>query len=114
MLESAFERSERLIHDSRYICPKPTQKSADFFQKSGVRGSTLKWDLILYCEIPPPILAKLQDGASAISVTNCYPSENSYELFTDVSTLAQQGRVFPRANVETCGSMLSPLVIRSK
>ena len=85
-----------------------------FFRKSGVRGSTSKWDLGLYGEIPPPILAKLQDGTFAISATNCHPSKNSYEHLQDVSTLAQRGHLSPFISVETCGSMVSPLVSRAK
>ena len=85
-----------------------------FFQKSGVRDSTLNWDLGPALEIPPPILAKFQDGASAISATNCHPSENSYELLPDVSTLVQRCHLSPCTNVEKCGSMVSPVAIRAK
>ena len=95
--------------------PAPSRlKNWPFFQKSGVRGSTLKWDLRLYCEIPPYILAELQDGAFAISATNCHPSKRSYQLLPYVLTSAQRGHLSTCANIETCGSMVSPWAIRAK
>ena len=104
----------RKYHIDKYTCNKPTQKSVNFFQKLGVRGSALKWDHGLSLEIPPPILAKLQDGASTISAANSCPAENSYQLLPDVSMLVQRGCVSPCTKVKTCGSMVSSLVIRAK
>ena len=68
-----------------YTYPLPSKKRPIIFRKSGVHGSTFKWDLGLSLEIPPPILAKLQDGASAISATNCHPSERSYQICLNIS-----------------------------
>ena len=99
---------------TRYICPNRLKTRPLFFQKSGVRGFTLKWDHKLSLEIPPTILVKLQDGASATFAIICYPSKNSYELLPDVSALVHRGHLSPCTNVETCGSMVSPLVIQAE
>ena len=52
----------------------------------------------------------MQDDDSPISAASFQPVDKSYQLLANVSTLAQGGHISAWANVETCGSVASPVV----
>ena len=68
---------------------------------------TLPWN-------PPANFGQVARWRFRLFATNCEPSENWYELLPIVSTFGQRGHLSPYPNVETCGSMASPLVRPSK